>query len=99
MKTIIVATILLASFATLTVLGLVTIPNISKSISVLPNDTSSFFSLKCSWHTYPYGDLGSCIPPSCPEGFTDLGNGSVPTAVVYYQGQSVYGYTERWCGR
>lgn len=35
--------------------------------------TNILFSLKCGW--MGMNAISECTPPSCPEGFTDLGTG------------------------
>lgn len=69
----------------------VTCPNISSGGGIV-------FSLKCAWKTNN-NELGSCVPPSCPEGYTDLGTGNVPTAITTAGASFLAGYSERWCAK
>jgi hypothetical protein len=58
---------------------------------------------RCSWSTGSDSTIGSCTPPSCSSGWTDLGvTGNVKTAVMgygYWNSNMTHsaGYQERTC--
>jgi len=72
----------------------VPVPEVNNQITVTPSG-SMVISLKCGWRDINKNVL-SCTPPTCPEGFTDLGTGNVPTAT---DSGGAYGYSERWCAK
>ena len=71
----------------------VPVPNVTNEITVTSGG-GIVISLKCSWRGDCSTCRSSCTPPSCPEGFVNLGTGSVPTLV---SGDRLFGYSERWC--
>ena len=61
------------------------------------------FYTRCAWSVNSYSQIGTCTPPSCPTGWTDLGvNGNVKTeSTDYGYHNSAHpesaGYQERTC--
>jgi hypothetical protein len=64
------------------------------------NQFYEVISLKCVWTNF--NGVGSCTPPSCPSGWTDLGIGNTATGIDTtpgYAGYLVVGNSKRICGR